>query len=128
MWAACRTSKLILNYSYGMRENMLKWARERVRTLILPPPSHEDGVALGSPDVQQLGTMVVKAQRANRHLAAISSVGCVSLAACNMLTKRGDAPTQAPMSARRPGMDARWKERNRVPIQNMQPANAAPVR
>ena len=107
---------------------MLKWARERVRMLMQPQAGHEAAVALGNPDVQPFGTMVVDAQRATRRLAAISSVGCVSLAARNVLTKKGDPPTQAPMSARRPGMGARWKERNRVPIPNMQPANAAPLR
>lgn len=99
---------------------MLKWARERVRMLLLHQAGHEDAIALGSTDVQASLIIAAEAQRATRRLVAISSAGFDSLAARNTLEKREYAPIRAPMSPRRPGVAARWKEQNRVPFQNMQ--------
>ena len=119
MWGACHTKKLILRYLYRVSVNMLKWARERVRMLLLHQAGHEDTIALGSPDVQSYPIMAAGAQRATRRLVAISSAGIDSLAACNMSGKREYGPTRATMSPRRPGVAARWKEQNRVHLQNV---------
>ena len=87
--------------------------------LILHQAGSEDAIALAGTDVQPSQIIAAEAQRATRRLVAISSAGLDALSARNLLGKREYAPTRATLSPRRPGMDARWKEQNRLHLQNM---------
>ena len=96
---------------------MLKWAKERVRMLVLHQAGVEDTLAAANSGELPAVMIAAAAQRATRRIVAISSTGLESMTAHELLR----APTYTPMRAmsnlRRPGVLARWKEQNRVPFQ-----------
>ena len=96
---------------------MLKWAKERVRMLVLHQAGVEDTLAAANSGELPTVMIAAAAQRATRRIVAISSIGLESMTAHELLR----APTYTPMRAmanlRRPGVHARWKEQNRVPFQ-----------
>ena len=89
---------------------MFKWARVRVgqvfgnHTMVLP--------------VAQLSVMAVEqhpAREVIRHLVAISSAVCPLVAAA-AASPLNHPSVCTPRLARRPGVHARWKQQNRVPV------------
>ena len=96
---------------------MLKWAKERVRMLILHHADVE--VVLAAANSGELPGVIIAAaaQRATRRIVAISSTGLESMTAHELLRTPAYAPMRAMANLRRPGVHARWKEQNRVPFQ-----------
>ena len=96
---------------------MLKWAKERVRMLIL----HQAGVEviLATANSGELPAVIIAAaaQRATRRIVAISSTGFESMTAHELVRTPAHTPMRAMANLRRPGVLARWKEQNRVPFQ-----------
>ena len=98
---------------------MLKWARERVRMLMLHQAGHENPIVAAGSDVASSSMIKDAAQRATKRLVAISSAGFDPIAVRELLRTPVHAPTRVVPSPRRPGVHARWKEQNRVPFQNV---------
>ena len=98
---------------------MLKWARERVRMLMLHQAGHEDAISAAGSDAASSLMIKDAAQRATKRLVAISSAGFDPMLVRELLRAPVSAPTRAVASPRRPGMHARWKEQNRVPFHNV---------
>lgn len=102
---------------------MLKWAKQKVRVLILHQAGDEDAIASANTDAPQATMIAAAAQRATNRLVAISSAGFDALAmrnnSRNVLAAPATVAVRATMSPRRPGVHARWKEQNRVPFQNL---------
>ncbi len=98
---------------------MLKWARERVRMLMLHQAGHENPIVAAGSDVASSSMIKDAAQRATKRLVAISSAGFDPMAVRKLLRAPVYAPTRMVASPRRPGVHARWKEQNRVPFQNV---------
>ena len=96
---------------------MLKWAKERVRMLILHQAGVEDTLAAANRGKLPAVTIAAAAQRATRRIVAISSTGLESMTAHELLRTPAYAPMRAMANLRRPGVHARWKEQNRVPFQ-----------
>lgn len=96
---------------------MLKWAKERVRMLIL----HQAGVevTLAAANSGELPAVIIAAaaQRATRRIVAISSTGLETVAAHELVYAPAYTPMRVMANLRRPGVHARWKEQNRVPFQ-----------
>ena len=98
---------------------MLKWARERVRMLMLHQAGHENPIVAAGSDVASSSMIKDAAQRATKRLVAISSAGFDPMAVRELLRTPVYTPTRTVASPRRPGVHARWKEQNRVPFQNV---------
>ncbi len=102
---------------------MLKWAKQKVRVLILHQAGDDDAIASANSDAPQSMMIAAAAQRATNRLVAISSAGFDALAihnnSRNVLTAPVAVAVPATMTPRRPGVHARWKEQNRVPFQNL---------
>ena len=100
---------------------MLKWARQKVRVLILHQAGDEDAIASANTDAPQSLMIVAAAQRATNRLVAISSAGfdALNVRNVNVIAAPATVATRATIAPRRPGVHARWKEQNRVPFQNL---------
>ena len=98
---------------------MLKWAKQRVRMLMLHQAGVEDAIASGSTNTPPVEIIAAAAQRTSKHLVAISSVRFESMSARELVRAPAYAPMRVMANPRRPGVDARWKEQNRVPFQNV---------
>ncbi len=104
---------------------MLKWAKQKVRVLILHQAGDENAIASANTDVPQSLMIAAAAQRATNRLVAISSAGFDALALSNnsrnssrrVLAAPATVAARATLAPRRPGVHARWKEQNRVPFQ-----------
>lgn len=101
---------------------MLKWAKARIHQLTLSRVSLTDAIAAGGGDAQS-SMISAAAQRVSRRLVALSSSGFDSPTAREIINALERAPTHARAASsaapRRPGMQARWKEQNRVPFHNI---------
>ena len=96
---------------------MLKWAKERVRMLILHQAGVEDTLAAANSGELPAAIIVAAAQRATRRIVAISSTGLESMTAHELVHAPAYTPMRAMANLRRPGVHARWKEQNRVLFQ-----------
>lgn len=99
---------------------MLKWAKARIHQFTLSRASLTDAIAAGD---AQASMISAAAQRVSRRLVALSSSGFDSPTA-REITKalertHARACAASSVAPRRPGMQARWKEQNRVPFHNI---------
>jgi hypothetical protein len=106
-------------FFHRKRKIMLKWAKQRVRMLMLYQAGVEDAIASGSTSTPSTVIIAATAQRTSRHLVAISSRALESMSARELVRAPAYEPMRALTSPRRPGVHARWKEQNRVPFQNV---------
>lgn len=74
---------------------ILKWAKQRVRMLMLHRAGVEDAIASGSTDTPPVEIIAAAAQRKSKHLVAISSVRFESMSARELVR----APAYTPMRA-----------------------------
>lgn len=86
---------------------MIMWVRDRARTLAPNASGRADAVAVSAADP----TM----QRPTKRVAAISSSSIDASTAPEASAGNQIVTTRAASSPRRPGVEARWKEQNRVP-------------
>ena len=100
---------------------MLKWAKQKVRVLMLHQAGDEDAIASANTDAPQSLMIAAAAQRATNRLVAISSAGfdALNVRNVNVIAAPATVATRATIAPRRPGVHARWKEQNRVPFQNL---------
>ena len=87
--------------------------------LMLHQAGVEDAIASGGIDTPPVEIIVAAAQRTSKHLVAISSVRFESMSARELVRAPAYAPMRAMANPRRPGVHARWKEQNRVPVQRL---------
>jgi hypothetical protein len=101
-------------FIYRKRIEMLKWAKARIDRLTLGKASP---VAGG--DALPASIISAAAERVSRRLVALSSSGFDSPTAREIIVAIRPQADRTPANPRRPGMQARWKEQNRVPFHNM---------
>jgi hypothetical protein len=98
---------------------MLKWAKERVRMLMLHQAGVEDAIASSNTATPSTVIIAATARRTSKRLVAISSRALESVSARESVRAPAYAPMRTIPNPRRPGVHARWKEQNRVPFQNV---------
>ena len=84
---------------------MIMWARNRVRTQALDEAGNAATISSAAPTTP----------RATTRVSAISSAGIDASPTSATSGANQVVTTGAPSSSRRPGVEARWKEQNRVP-------------
>lgn len=92
---------------------MFKWMRERLSVLAL----HRDGAASVGPEIVSHQAVGAVALAVTRHVTAISSALLTTSNIRPSTMARGRFSGGAMVTQRRPGVHARWKEKNRLPTQ-----------
>ena len=96
---------------------MLKWARDRFSGLTIGSDLATDVV---STDGNQMSALAIAVTApATQRVVAISSVGFDAAAIGKALTAPKKLSRPKLLAPRRPGVHARWKEQNRLPIQGL---------
>ena len=95
---------------------MLKWARARLNLLIGRNADRVNAIDVAA---QPSLNMATAAQRVSKRLVALSSAGFDSPTAEDILSVAKSVAARTSLTARRPGVHARWKEQNRVPFQRL---------
>ena len=95
---------------------MLKWARARLNLLIGRKADRVNAIDVAA---QPSLNMATAAQRVSKRLVALSSAGFDSPTAEDILSVAKSVAARTSLTARRPGVHARWKEQNRVPFQRL---------
>ncbi|MCY7386448.1 MAG: hypothetical protein LH481_00010 [Burkholderiales bacterium] len=96
---------------------MLKWARDRFSGLTDDSDQTTDIVSTVGNQMPALAVAV--ATPATQRVVAISSVGFDAAAIGQALAAPKKLPRLKLLAPRRPGVHARWKEQNRLPIQSL---------
>lgn len=92
---------------------MWKWAKKQMHAITVGAEPRVDAIAL-TRDAEPSSMISTAAQRVTRRLVALSSSGFDSPSAGEIINAL--ERTTSPRILRRPGVDARWKEANRVPF------------
>ena len=92
---------------------MLKWVRERLRVLAL----HRDGAAVVGPKIVNHPAVSAVTLAVPRHVTAISTALLTTPNTRQSTVMRARFSGGSMATQRRPGVHARWKEKNRLPMQ-----------
>ena len=92
---------------------MLKWVRERFSLLAM----HGDRFGPVVPEIVNHQTVDAIALTVSRHVTAISSSLLITSSVRQSTVARARFSGSSMSAQRRPGVHARWKEKNRLPMQ-----------
>ncbi|MEO8385453.1 MAG: hypothetical protein ABI583_09445 [Betaproteobacteria bacterium] len=95
---------------------MLKWVRERFSVLALRRDRSVEPVGQEMGNHQMVGSVALAG---TRHIAAISSTLFVTSNTRQFPVARERLSGNSTHVQRRPGVHARWKEKNRLPMQTL---------
>ena len=93
---------------------MVKWVRKQLQALRLYGGSDTSTTTLVGGNLRRTVIVAALMPRVSKRMATISSVGFTPWAEPQPLALTRNLPPPVKLAARRPGVDSRWKEQNRL--------------
>ena len=93
---------------------MVKWVREQLQALRSYGGSDISTITLAGADLRRVTMVAALMPRVSKRMATISSVGFQPWSKPTPLASTSKLPPEVTRAVRRPGVDARWKEQNRL--------------
>ena len=93
---------------------MVKWVREQLQALRSYGGSDISTTTLVGADLRRVSMVAALMPRVSKRMATISSVGLAPWSEPKPLALTKKLPPEVTRAVRRPGVDTRWKEQNRL--------------
>ena len=97
---------------------MVKWVREQLQALRSYGGSDISTTTLAGAELRRVTMVAALIPRISKRVATISSVGFAPWAEPQPSAHSRNFPPPAILAARRPGVQSRWKEQNRLAIKH----------